>query len=323
MSRQGKSKKAKGKSSSSETPSSVFTFYFLLFTFYFLLFAAGCSTKVVPEPQYLPVRDLLDIVKDFQRLAREDLYRFPIPKDITGMNLMKATLIRLEDYEKKNPGQWTDVVQFSKAMAYERLRDYDQALAYYRKVAAADGRLEAEAWKSIAALEAFLRILGKPLPTQDPLEYTKGLDEKVEAWNDLILKYQGTAYEYLARVEEERIDRVKVAFVELNRHRMKDGNHLVILGYSQLVTKHKPSKNVYRYLLDFGDFYALLAKEYTTQYDPEGLGFEPGTFEQLAKSALKLYTEVAQVDGIVEKIEAQGKIEALRGLAERIRRLNR
>ncbi|MGH7830136.1 MAG: hypothetical protein ACREP8_08145, partial [Candidatus Binatia bacterium] len=87
--------------------------------------------------------------------------------------------------------------------------------------------------------------------------------------------------------------------------------------------KHRRSKNYYRYLLDFGDFYILLAKEYATQNDPEGLGFEPGTFEQLAKSALKLYTEVAQVDGIVEKIEAQGKIDALRGLSERIRRLNR
>jgi hypothetical protein len=38
---------------------------------------------------------------------------------------------------------------------------------------------------------------------------------------------------------------------------------------------------------------------------------------------LGLYTEVASVDGIVEKIEAQGKIEALRGLNDKVRRLNR
>jgi hypothetical protein len=31
---------------------------------------------------------------------------------------------------------------------------------------------------------------------------------------------------------------------------------------------------------------------------------------------------VAQVDGIVEKLEAQGKIEALRGRAEKMRRLS-
>lgn len=283
----------------------------------------SCSTRAVPEPQYLPAVGLLDIVKDFQRLAREDAYRFPIPKDVTGINIMKATVVRLEDYEKKNPGQFSDIIHFSKATAYERLREYDQAIAYYRKVGESDGRLGAEAVKNIEVLESFQRILQKPLPVQDPMEYIKGMDEKVAAWNEVIRKYQGSPYEFLARVEEERIDRAKVAFVELNRYRMKDGNQLVILGYSQLVTKHRQSKNLYRYLLDFGDFYALLAKEYTIQNDPEGLSFDQQVFDQFAKSALRLYTEVAQVDGILEKIEAQGKIEGLRGLTEKMRRLNR
>jgi tetratricopeptide (TPR) repeat protein len=236
---------------------------------------------------------------------------------------MKATVVRLEDYEKKNPGQFSDIIHFSKATAYERLREYDQAIAYYRKATESDGRLGAEAVKNIEVLESFQRILQKPLPVQDPMEYIKGMDEKVAAWNEVIRKYQGSPYEFLARVEEERIDRAKVAFVELNRYRMKDGNQLVILGYSQLVTKHRQSKNLYRYLLDFGDFYALLAKEYTIQNDPEGLSFDQEVFDQFAKSALRLYTEVAQVDGILEKIEAQGKIEGLRGLTEKMRRLNR
>jgi tetratricopeptide (TPR) repeat protein len=310
-----------GETSFFEATFSFSTFYFLLFTFLFL--APGCGSKVVPEPRYLPAADLLDIVKDFQRLSREDLYRFPIPKDVTGINIMKATLVRLHDYEKKNPGQFSDIIQFNKAVAYERLREYDEALALYRKVAESDGRLGVEANKNIAALESFQQILRKPLATQDPIEYLQGLDEKVEAWNQIIHKYQGTPYEYLARVEEERIDRAKVVFVELNRHRMKDGNQLAIIGYGQLVTKHRHSKNLHRYLLDFGDFYTLLAKEYTFQEDPEGLTFDFDAFGQLAKSALKLYTEVAQVDGILEKIEAQGKIEALRGLLEKMRRLNR
>ena len=114
-----------------------------------------------------------------------------------------------------------------------------------------------------------------------------------------------------------------MAFVEANRFRLKDGNQLVILGYSQLITKHRQSKNIYRFIIDFGDFYGLLAKEYAAQYDPEGLSFELKAFDQFAKSALKLYTEVVQVDGIVEKIEAQGKIEAMRGLNEKVTRLSR
>jgi len=295
----------------------------LTFPLAFTLFAGCSSQTAAPEARYVPAGDLLDIVKDFQRLAKEDTYRFPIPKDITGINIMKATLVRLGDYEKKNPGKFTDIVLYNKALALERLREYDQALAHFRKVAETESRLGTEAVKNTEALEAFQRIIEKPLPTEDPFKYIAGLDEKVAAWNQLIQKYHGTPYEYLARVEEERIDRAKVAFVEANRYRLKEGNQIVILGYSQLVTKHRQSKNIHRFLIDFGDFYALLAKEYTSQYDPEGLNFDFKTFDALVNSALKLYTEVAQVDGILEKIEAQGKIEAMRGFLEKITRLNR
>jgi len=289
-----------------------------------VLALSGCSSRVAPpEARYVPAGDLLDIVKDFQRLAKEDTYRFSIPKDVTGINIMKATLVRLNDYERKNPNQFTDIVQFNKALCLERLREYDQAAALYRKVAETEGKLGVEAAKNAEILDNFLRIFDRTVPADDPFKYIAGLDEKVAAWNALIKKHQGTPYEFLARVEEERIDRAKVAFVEANRFRLREGNQLTIVGYSQLVTKHQQSKNRYRYLLDFGDFYMELAKEYTAQYDPEGLGFDLKVLDQFVKSALKLYTEVVQVDGIVEKIEAQGKIEATRGYLDKMTRLNR
>jgi hypothetical protein len=289
-----------------------------------LALCVGCSSRTgVSDNRYAPAGDLLDIVKDFQRLAKEDTYRFPIPKDITGINIMKATLVRLQDYESKNGAQFSDIVQFNKAAALERLREYDQAAALYRKVGQADGRLGTEAAKNAEILDGFLRIFDRSLPSDDPFKYIAGLDQKVAAWNALIQKYKGTPYEFLARVEEERIDRAKVAFVEANRYRLKEGNQLTILGYSQLVTKHEQSKNIHRYLLDFGDFYMLLAKEYASQYDPEGLTYDSKALDQFVKSALKLYTEVAQVDGILEKVEAQGKIEAARGFVQKMARLNR
>ena len=102
---------------------------------------ASSTNAGTPDPRYATAGDLLDIVRDYQRLAKEDTYRFPIPKDVTGVNIMKATLIRLNDYESKNRGQYSDIVQFNKASALERLREYDQAAALYRKVAETDGRL--------------------------------------------------------------------------------------------------------------------------------------------------------------------------------------
>jgi hypothetical protein len=285
---------------------------------------AGCSSRTgAPDARYLPAGDLLDIVKDFQRLAKEDTYRFPIPKDVTGTNIMKATLVRLNDYESKNRDQYSDIVAFNKASALERLREYDQAAALYRKVGESDGRLGAEAAKNAEILDNFLRIFDRTIPADDPFKYIAGLDEKVAAWNLLIQKHRGTQYEFLARVEEERVDRAKVAFVEANRFRLEEGNQLTILGYSQLITKHQPSKNYQRHLLDFGDFYMILAKDYAAQYDPEGLAFDLNLLDQFAKAALKFYSEVAQTDGVVEKLEAQAKIEATRGYLEKLTRLNR
>jgi hypothetical protein len=275
------------------------------------------------DGRYMPAGDLLDIVRDFQRLAKEDTYRFTIPKDVTGINIMKETLTRLQDYETKNRGQFTDIVQYNRALALERLREYDQAAALYRKVAETEGRLGSEAAKNAEILDNFLRIFDRTVPADDPFKYIAGLDEKVAAWNGLIKTHLGTPYEFLARVEEERIDRAKVAFVEANRFRLKEGNQLTILGYSQLITKHQQSKNYQRHLLDFGDFYMILAKDYAAQYDPEGLTFELNRLDQFAKSALKFYSEVAQTDGVVEKLEAQAKIEATRGYLEKLTRLNR
>lgn len=125
---------------------------------------AGCSSRTAsPEARYAPAGDLLDIVKDFQRLAKEDTYRFAIPKDVTGVNIMKATLVRLDDYERKNAGKFTDIIQFNKALALERLREYAEATVLYRNVSETGGRLGAEASKNLEALESFLIILDKPL----------------------------------------------------------------------------------------------------------------------------------------------------------------
>ena len=62
---------------------------------------------------------------------------------------MKATLVRLDDYEKKNPGRFTDVIDFNKALALERLGEYNQAIGLYRKVVEIGGRLGTEASKGI------------------------------------------------------------------------------------------------------------------------------------------------------------------------------
>lgn len=288
-----------------------------------LIGAAGCTRTEAPDPRYVQPANLLEIINEFRRLSREDVYRFDIPKDVTGTSILKATLLRLEDYQRKHGNSYNDIVEYTRATAYERLRDYERAIRHYRNVARGGGELAGPATRQFEALRTFQRISRTALPKEDPFEYIKVLDDVVLAWNALIQEYEGTPLEYLARVEAERIDRAKVAFVELNRHRLNQGNELVVLGYSQLLSRHVRSKNYHRHLLDFGDYYVGLAREYSLRNDPQGLDFEIETFEGFARSAMKLYAEVAQQDGALEKLEAGAKLEGLRGLMERTRRLNR
>ncbi len=288
-----------------------------------LLGAAGCSRTETPDPRYLQPANLLEIVNEFQRLSREDVYRFDIPKDVTGTSILKATLLRLDDYQRKHGNGYNDIVEFTRATAYERLRDYGRAIRHYRNVARGGGELADPAERQLEALETFQRISRTALPKEDPFEYIKVLDDVVLAWNALVREHEGTPLEYLARVEAERIDRAKVAFVELNRHRLNQGDELVVLGYSQLLSRHVRSRNYHRHLLDFGDYYVSLAREYSLRNDPQALDFEIETFEGFARSAMKLYAEVAQQDGALEKLEAGAKLEGLKGLMERTRRLNR
>ncbi len=283
----------------------------------------GCARTEAPDPRYVQPANLLEIVNEFQRLAREDIYRFDVPKDVTGTSILKATLLRLEDHQRKHGNGYNDIVEFTRATAYERLRDYGLAVRHYRNVVRGGGELAGAAARQLEALRTFQRISGALLPKDDPFEYIRVLDDVVVAWNASIREHEGTPLEYLARVEAERIDRAKVAFVELNRHRLNQGNELVVLGYSQLLSRHVRSRNYHRHVLDFGDYYVTLAREYALRNDPQGLDFDIETFEGFVRSAMKLYAEVAQQDGVLEKLEAGARLEGLKALMERTRRLNR
>src|SRR5215813_14008255 len=275
------------------------------------------------NPQYVTEADLLKVVTEFQRLAGKDTYRFPIPKDVTGANVYKATLTRLQDYEGKHPGAYLEILAFTRGRAYEGLHEYGKAIAQYQVVSQSKNRLNTEAAKAIAVLTQFQEIKLRPLAVGSPLEYLQALDSQIAAWQEQQKQQAGTPYEALAREEEERLDRAKVTFLELNRHRLEDGNESVVLAYRQLIGKHKESKNVYRYQIEFADFYFTLAQEYVAQNDPQGLQFDPSVFEDLGRSALRLYGQVAHEDGVMEKLEAKGKLEALEAYMAKVGRLGR
>ena len=273
--------------------------------------------------QYRTEQDLLKVVAEFQRVAAKDTYRFPLPKDVTGANVHKATLTRIHDYETKHPGAYSAIIAFTRGRAYAGLHAYERALAEYQRVAQGNSRLKHEARQAVEALTAF-QALAQQVPTATTaVEYIQALDEQGQQWRDIAQQYQNTPYSALAREEEERLDQAKVAFFTINRYRIEDGNERVILAYQQLLDKHQESKNRYRYRMELGDFYVTLAHEYTAQNDPESLRFDADIFEALGQAALRHYALLAQEDGIMEKLEAKGKLEALEAYIAKVGRLGR
>lgn len=287
-----------------------------------LLFAVGCAAqRPKKDVRYQPAESLLEIVKEFQRYLREDTYRFPARKDPSGVNIYKATIARLEDYERKHPGEYAGIIAHTKAMAYERLHEYGKAVTSYRWAAELDPRLRPQAEERIEILEAMKRLAEAPIPSGDPQEHLTALEERAKAWRELGQRYRGTVYESLAKEEEERMDQAKVAFLKRMRSTLAKGDELVIGAFVELIAKHEESKHFDGYLLEFGDFYAELAKEYVAQQDPEGLSFDWRKFKELEEAAFKLYVQVAQRDGTLEKQEAKGKLEALKAYSAKIQTL--
>jgi len=284
------------------------------------------STKKSEEdsnPQYVTEEDLLKVVGEFQRVAAKDTYRFPIPKDVTGANVNKATLRRLQDYETKHPGAYPDILAFTRGRAYESLHEYDQAIAQYQIVSQSKYPLNTEAGKAVTILTQFRDLQKRPVTATTPVEYIQALDRHIAAWQEIQTQQVGTPYVALAREEEERLDQAKVTFLLLNRHRLEDGNASVVVAFNQLIKKHTESKHRYRYQIELGDFYFTLAQEYVAQNDPQTLQFDSATFEEVGRAALRAYGQVAQEDGVIEKLEAKGKLEALEAYMARIGQLSR
>ena len=281
------------------------------------------NTAADSNPQYETEEDLLKVTAEFQRVATKDTYRFPLPEDVTGANAHKATLKRLQDYQSKHPGAYPVLIAYTRGRVYEGLHAYQEAFEEYERVSQTNHRLKDEATKSVAALTKFKELTERQFSASTPVEYLKALDDQAVAWRALSQELAGTPYESLALEEAERLDMAKVTFLTLNRYQIQDGNESVIVAYRQLLDTHTESKNRYQYRIELGDFYSNLAEEYVSQNDPESLSFNPTVFEELGQAALNQYAQVAQEDGVIEKLEAKAKLQALEAYIAKIGRLGR
>ncbi len=268
--------------------------------------AAGDATGV-----YGPYEDLTEVVATLTWHLRDDVYRFPPPKDPTGRDVYRLSLARLESWEKRFPGRMRDVTTFARAQALERLGEYDKAAAAYGEVAEmSSSPLAQPAARGAERMRAFAQAAAMPEDGPELDARLAAIRRKLDAWGALVERNAGTPYQSLALVEEERLERTTVGLVLAHREALEDGNATVERATRFLIEKHTDSKNLPAHILQLGDLYADLARDYVETHQ-RPLDFDEDAFVARADRALDIYRKVATWDGAREKPEGQARFAGM------------
>ncbi len=259
---------------------------------------------------FAPYEDLLEVVADLTWHLRDDVYRFPPPKDPTGHDLYHLTLDRLTNWETRYPGRFHDVTSYARAQALERLGSYAEAQRLYTQVGGHVSDLGALAHVGAGRASDLAGAAALPEDAADLETQLHTVRKKLDAWQQLIWRYEGTPYQALALVEEERLERQAAALLVAHRTLLADGNATAERALLFLIEKHAESKNLADHIVRLGDLYAAMAHDYVDAH-PQPLAFSEDEFVRLADRALDVYRKVATWDGAREKPEAQGRFSAL------------
>ena len=272
--------------------------------------------------RYQPYENILEVVAEFYRHRDDDLYLYKPAIDISGINIYKATIKRLDNFRKLYPSRLSGMIHYIEAESYERLRLYEKALYHFYK---ARHLIEERAVldkinQSIRMLRVFKRIKDAQVIGMHPLQ--DSLDEyeyKIKQWRRLYGRCPEGIYKVFALIELEA-EEVKICdFVAVHIDDIDDGFKNVIQMYQELIVRHIHSKRVNEHMLRFGSFYEAMARMYVNTHDPDSFTFDEQELRSFIDPATKLYQTVASKDGYIEKIEAEGRLKSLLAYVQKIK----
>jgi hypothetical protein len=301
--------------------------------------AVACARPEPVPPQHQPAASVLEVVATLRRHLADDTYRFEPARDFSGRNVYRASLIRLESFERVHAeslraGHLDDVIAFAKARALERLRAYELAAASHRRAAERDGPLRQEALRAAALDDALAEAIGigfepgRPpqgdvppeIAPADPESAIADFDKRVALLDALGDDAAGTPLEPVVKEEIERADVARARYFVARRRLDSGGEVRAIAELQRVATRHRDSKNKNRHMLALADLYAAMAQEYAESRPPESLWFDPANFQEMVDSASQLYEAVANQDGTPEKLEAARRLEAFLAFTLRVDR---
>ena len=291
---------------------------------------AGCASPSEGDPRYGPAESMLEVVAVLRSHVPDDTYRFEPARDFTGRNVYRASLLRIENLEVAyesayRSGYLDDVIAFSKGRALERLGAFDLAAQHYLDAADAGDALRLEALRSAAICQSLAEATSlEPEPeaaAEESVQASLARLEKRKMLLEAILPdVEGSHYLAVVREEIEHGDVARARLLTDVRSVEPEGDVTAVAAWQQVILQHRDSKNANRHLLELADLYVELAERYVVHHPPEGLDFDPPTFEELSESATRLYEAVANQDGATERVEAARRLEAFLAFTLRIDR---
>jgi tetratricopeptide (TPR) repeat protein len=284
----------------------------------------ACRSASPPTPpRFEPAESLLTIVAELQRYRDADLYRFPCPRDVSGQNVFKSTLVRMSNYETLYPQKYGELIAFTRAQSYARLGDYETAGRFCKKAQTFRGNLAARAADDEKVLKDFCDATTLSRQAESLTDFQRLLDERIERCRQLVARYSRPPWQSLAQCEWEQAEADLAEFLWANRQVVRDGPKRALDLIEAIRTRHRQSKNFYRHTLRLGDMAYELAAEYANLFPPERAVFLWDEFERWAAKARSHYLEVAQSFGAQERTEASARLAALEAFERRMRELNR
>ncbi|MCX7767215.1 MAG: hypothetical protein N2246_10970, partial [Candidatus Sumerlaeia bacterium] len=205
---------------SPQQPFPNFKFFLCILSFLTLILnlIVFCSCRT-PKPEIidkelLPSHTLTSIVAELKIYQLSDVYRFSYPQTPAGQNVFKATLQRLDNFETLYPGVATDIVNFSRALALEKLCQLKEAASYYRLLIPPPNiQNERKEYESplIAEAQRRLSLIEQIIRANEPGAYPSTLsgllvfyDQRIYNLSQLLKEIQDEEYRVLIKLLREQ-----------------------------------------------------------------------------------------------------------------------
>lgn len=281
---------------------------------------AACSGAPV-DTAYGPHRSLIEVVAEIESARDCDLYRFDPPVDITGENLFRASLARLDRFEAISPDpEYRPAILLARAIARERLLDFAGAAALYREVRATAGGLASRATEALPLADELARLTAPAQESSAPLDLIAAIESQRLALVELRERVGADPRRCLVECAIERLDVRRREFLWRHRAIVPDGAARALEAADLVAREHAQSRRVLEHLLRLGDAYAELARAQFAATDPHDLAFDAERARNLIRAAEQVYSEVAAVDGRIEREEARAALASLEALGQRLRK---